>query len=390
MKKFLLILMILVLLIGCSSFKTKMFLKISQGNGIPPKTPIHVPFSYASSHTIIIDPILDKYPCHFIFDTGGVTMMDNKMADSVAISEVKTLIQDTKIGKIKETNLNGLIVKDMFYMLNPFADTFKASTKPIYGMIGSNFIRFFNTTIDYHKKELVFNQIKRLKKDNQGSHLLKMKIILPYFPTVKAKFNGHTFNALIDTGLNLPFVLPLSQMKLLTEQQRARLIKTDGYFCKWPFTESTDNYFLKVDHINIGDIVVKDAIIVFADLPPMIKEDTFLIGKHFLENYDTTLNFNNKQVLFTENTPSNNDLSYSCGLNIIITNGEYSIRGINDKSPAQIAGLTLETKVFKINGLSPDQTNLESLQNLLYDKNTHEITLTLKDNKELTLKKEKI
>lgn len=377
---------------GCSSFKSNMFLKVTQGKADQPKSIINVPFTYSSYHTMVVHPLLNNYQCHFIFDTGGVTMIDNKLADSLKITDIKTLMKTNNFAKVSETNLNGLIVTDLYYPMNSFSATFKVSDQPIYGMIGSNFLRFFNTTINYQNQMISFQACEKLTQ-TEGTHLNKMKLIPPYLPTIKGAFNGESYAGLVDTGLSYPFVFPLSAMENLNASQKTKLVKADGYFLRWPFTTSKDNYYYRADQITIGDIVVKDVLVFFADLPPMIDDNTFLIGKFFLENYTTTLNFKYKQVLFKDSVASPNDIGYSFGLNLVVLGDKYTITGIWKNSPADLAGLKTTSIVTEINGQTPDKMELYKVSELLYNKNIPEIELTIMENsveKKIILKKEKL
>ncbi len=254
MKKYLCSIIAILILSGCTSFKKNAFIKMTGGTAVDLQKPVTVPFKIISTHIMLVEPILDGYPCSFVFDTGGIAMMDTCMIDKIKNMEVTKIAEKVKMGRIKESKLNGLIVKDMNFILNPFTDTFKVSNKPIYGMIGSNFIRHFNTTIDYQKNVLVFENEKKLKKTSAKSHLMKMDIILPCFPTVPASFKHIPIKAMLDTGLNYPFVFPLSQMENLSPVEKTKLVKAKGYFAKWPFTTKTDNYLYRAENLVIGDI----------------------------------------------------------------------------------------------------------------------------------------
>ncbi len=392
--KFLILGLIVILIIaGCASIKRNMFTKLTGGKPVVPTEPIIVPFETINSHSIIIEPVLDGYPCSFIFDTGGVTMMDTSMVDNLKNLEVKTAFGKVKLGKVKETNLNNLIVKDLNYMLIPFADTFKITNKPIYGMIGSNFIRHFNTTIDYQRSEIRFAKPQILKKNNANDHLMKMSIIMPYFPTVPATLDGNKFKAMLDTGLSFPIVCPVSAMDKLSPEEKNKAVKAIGFFAKWPFTSKTDNYLYRAKNLKLGDIELNNVLIIFADLPSMIQDDTILIGKFFLENYLTQLNFVNKQVLLTETVPSPNSVEFSTGLNIVINKGKFLIIGIWPNSPADKSGLDLNTTVSLINGRSVEQISNKELSELLFNKACSEIELSVLKGEimeKIVLKKEKL
>ncbi len=110
----------------------------------------------------------------------------------------------------------------------------------------------------------------------------------------------------------------------------------------------------------------------------MIDKDVILLGKIFLENYTTKLNFVKKQVLLTETDPSLNSFEYSTGMYIVINEDKFVLRGIWPKSSAEQAGLDLDSDIIRINGRSADQLTNAELGELLFNMTHSEIELTVK------------
>lgn len=388
MKKVWLVLVLACLAVsGCSNVQKFMVLRFSKGKGVKPERKINVPFEYASGHTMMVHPVLDGHPCSFYFDTGGITMMDSTLADSLGFKDIHVFMKRLKTAKIKEIDMNGLIVKDMNVGLINFAGTYKASQNPVYGMIGSNFIRFFNTTINYEDQLLEFDRVQKLKKTSPNDHLMKMSIVPPYFPGAPVIFEGKEFDGIIDTGLPYSFVFPVQAMNILTPEQKKTLIKSEGFFGRWPNTKDYTNYLYCPDEIRIGDIRIEKPEIIFCELPGMIDEHSLLIGKYFLEQYKTTLSFKKRQILLSPVKERQNSVAYTVGLSLAIKNYEtFKINGIWEKGPAKEAGFTLDTKIISINGLEASQTDLATINNLISNIHVKEITFViLKDNQKETI-----
>jgi hypothetical protein len=385
------ILIIAALLITSCSIKSKMVLKMTAGETQNIKGKVTVPFEYISGHALIVKPKLDGNDYHFIFDTGGMSFVDSSLAGKNGLNDLKKINKDMSLLKVHDSDLNGAHIKDMNFIVMPFADTYKMPNTKIYGMIGSNFLAGFNTTIDYQKGCIELSNPEHLIKKASNPHKLKMTVITPYFPTVKARFNGKSYRAMLDTGLNFPVVLSVSEIARLNEEQKKKLIPSKGLFCKWPFTQKTENYYYYAEEIMIGDMVLRNVPVIFANLPSMIKGNTFLLGKMFLESYKTSLNFKYKEVLLEEISPSINDISYTTGANIVIKNDEFVIAGIWKNSIADRNGLDLTNKIIRLNGKTATELTQKEVADLLYNKTVKDITLELEDNgsiKKLILSKE--
>ena len=219
--------------------------------------------------------------------------------------------------------------------------------------------------------------------------LFEMNLLLPYHPCINIDFgNNLIFPGRIDTGLHYAIVLPIHLIDKLNDVEKKKLIKSKGNFAQWPDTKIKYNYLYKFKKIKIGKFKLINQAVLFADLPIFADKDYTLIGKHFLENYKTEMDFKNKKVLLTKINESNNkSLLYSAGLFIRKENDKVLIKGMWKNSPADKKGLKIGDEITNINGKSAEELNNKIIYNILMNKDITEIELKVK-NKKIVLRKE--
>ena len=196
--------------------------------------------------------------------------------------------------------------------------------------------------------------------------------------------NGeHKFPGIIDTGLHYAFVFPISWLENLSESEKENLVESDGYFARWPWTESPQNYFYLMPEIKLGDIVLKDVPVIFGEIPNFLGNSTALIGKYFLENYLTTIDYPNRQVKFTDANQTNYSLRFSAGINVAKKEGKLQITGVWKNSPAFEAGLKPTDELIAVNSKTFDEISEREIADTIMDKTNIKFYLTiLRDGKE--------
>ncbi|MCD4817370.1 MAG: hypothetical protein K8S23_01615 [Candidatus Cloacimonetes bacterium] len=367
MKIFKLVLIGITLLItaSCSKVKTKMFLKMKGGKGVLFEGIKKIDFEISGVHTMRAVASFDDIEIPIVIDTGGMTIIDKQTAKEVNLELIETPQEDVSLAKIKNTKLGNVSVTDLNAGVIDFVKMFKTKEEKCFGMIGSDFFRFYQTTFDYNKQQISFTMPKKLQEKSVNEHLLDMEIVFPYFPTVEIKINGNKIRGMIDTGLNYPFVLPIEMKQKLTNGNPEKVKKAKGFFCKWPFTDEPDNQLFLANEIEIGDIKIENQAVFFAQLPKMMGSNVALIGKCFLDQYIFTLDYQNKQVLLKESEKNNFSLNYTAGIKIVKRKNSFKVIGIFEDSPADKAGIVLETKINRINGKTPSEITNKELDDLL-------------------------
>jgi len=188
---------------------------------------------------------------------------------------------------------------------------------------------------------------------------------------------------MVDTGLPYAFAFPISWLENLSESEKENLVESDGYFVRWPWTESPQNYLYLMPEIKLEDIVLKDVPVIFGEIPNFLGNSTALIGKYFLENYLTTIDYPNRQVKFTDANQTNYSLRISAGINIAKKEGKLQITGVWKNSPAFEAGLKPTDELIAVNSKTFDEISEIEITDTIMDKTNIKFYLTvLRDGKE--------
>ncbi|MCF7792911.1 MAG: PDZ domain-containing protein [Candidatus Cloacimonetes bacterium] len=374
-------LIVLISIISCENPQIAMFEKFKGGEAVEIKDEIVVPFTLKRSHVIQVPVYLKDKNYRFILDTGGMTMANAELNDSLNFETMETPQQNVKMALTDEIKLGDACVKGMKLALTDFDDTFKLDMP---GMIGTDYLRFFNVQIDYQNRQITLRNSYKMKRNNHDEHLMKFEMIPPYFPTVDLEINNEFhIPGMIDTGLHYAFVFPINWMENLPEEEKQNLIDVEGYFVRWPWTESPQNYLYLMPEIILGDIVLKDVPVLFGEIPDFLNNTTALIGKYFLENYLTTIDFPNRQIKFEERQKSNYSLRYSSGIHMAKKAGKLQITGVLYNPPASEANIHPTDELIAINGKKYDEISELEIYNLMMDKTIVKFYVTIiKDNKE--------
>ena len=372
------LILLLILLAACSDTKIKMFEKFKGGEVIPLDGEKTVPFRIYSGHVIAVDARFNDRIVPVVLDTGGMTMIGSDLADSLGLELHETPQEDVSLAKVEHLLLGEVEVLNLKAVIMPFGKTFSFGDNELLGMVGSDFFRFYQTTFDYETQEMTFRNPSKLTAKREGDRLMKMTIVPPYFPTVETTLNGElTMDGLIDTGLNHAFVIPINRLEKMPQSVRDRAINVKGFFAKWPYTDQTRNVLTLMDEIRIGDIVMKDVPVIFADLPFMMEENVLLIGKHFMDDYRTTLDFHNRQVLLEEATPIRQSIRFSTGINIVKIDGKLGVRGLWEGSPADIAGFRPDDEIVTINGRTAEELDNKLIRLWTDDPEVKSLSVTI-------------
>jgi hypothetical protein len=378
------LLLLLFLCLPAQSQNTEMFTKLKGGNATLADKQAVIPFSLRGSHYMFVDVRLNDNPqsLHFIFDSGGVTMLDRALAKQYHL-DVTPINPETSITSLDRLDLAGVTIRNFRPFVSDFARKFQGQGKragmELTGMLGCDALRFFRLTIDYREKHLVLTkQDQPLAAKSPNQDLLPMEILLPYHACIPVAFPGFSLPGRIDTGLHYAVVLPLAQMDKLSPGEKSRLIKSKGNFARWPDTAIEHNFLYVFPEIRIGKFLLKDQPVLFADLPAAMGKDFLLLGKHFLDNFVTTMDFSSRQVLL-DRVAEGGDLSlaFSAGLHLAMEEGHVKVVGLWENSAADRAGLQVGQEVLQINGkAAAEMDNAEILQ-LLMSREIKEIKLAV-------------
>ena len=363
---------------SCQTAKTKMFLKFKGGVGQELESDVVVPFKLVASHIIEVEAEINGSIQSMVLDTGGLTMLDKSIADSLKMELISTPQNNVQLAETDTIILQDVIVNDLKMGVIDFRNMFKFQHS---GMIGSDYLRFYQSEYNYQEQSITFRNSQKLKESTSKDHLMDIKMIFPYFPTVDVRINDKkTLPGLIDTGLHYAFVLPISWIENLSEEEKSNLIEAEGFFAKWPTPAPPKSYLYQFDKIQFGNIVLQDVPVIFAELPVFLQQEVILIGKYFLENYITILDYPKRQVMFTEVYNNNYTLAYSAGIMISKKDDKFEITGIWKNSPAAELGITPNIELLAINGKSHTEISKKEIMEMLMNKTVKKFYLTIIQN----------
>ncbi len=386
MKKLMLFVIVwsLTLMISGENKQIEMFEKFKGGIPGELEKEAIIPFELQRSHVIEIQTVIKDNSFTIIMDTGGMTMLEKSINDSLNFETIEIPQQNVTMAIVDKIKLGNASVSGMKVALIEFNDTFKFELP---GMIGSDCLRFFNVEIDYAKQNIILRNPGKMIQENKSEHLMDIEMLPPYFPTVNLHINGkHNFPGLIDTGLHYAFVFPISWLENLSETEKKNMIESEGYFVRWPWNESPKNYFYLMPEIKLGNLVLKDVPVIFGEVPVFLNNSTALIGKYFLENYLTTIDYPNRQVKFADVERSDYSLKYSAGINIAKKDKKLQITGVWKNSPAYEAGITTQNELITINGKTFDEISDQEISDVLMNKKNIKFYLKIvRDGKEVEL-----
>ena len=241
------------------------------------------------------------------------------------------------------------------------------SDPSIDGFIGSDFLRFFQVTIDYRQKRIVLSRSDFPLDSVAGAYKVDIQKSLPFwFPLVKCEIDEDTeAQAMLDTGSPFSVVFPLSLIERQKFSEHNKPIKSKGLIAKWPFTSPDYNFLAPVKSIKIGALEIRNIPVIYAKLPGNLSYP--LLGKNFLSHFLVTINYpkNKLFMLPYEDAEFKNNL-FSTGLGLMKNeSGRTVVQGFWEESPADRSGIQLNDEVLEINARGTKDLALREINEIL-------------------------
>lgn len=331
---------------------------------------------------------------NFILDTGGVTVIDKTLADELKLKQLGPQ------AKINTFYLGEYAVEKVFVFTNFDLKQFKTSYGiDVSGIIGSDLLEDYIVTIDYEKQQLILSTdmeaLALEKKSNQAGYFLKFtKHPINHAPMIKCKLNGNIeVEAMIDTGQPYLLVLPLKELERTGVLKQKNTLKAKGMIVKWPGTISPDNFLTRLKCFEADRLKINNIMTVFAELPAMLSVP--LLGSDFLSRYLIKIDYLHEDILLVPKTGYQSlNHSFSAGLQLQEnTENHLLVRGIWEKSPADLAGIQIEDRILEFNSKKVTPELHQKLWLLLNDAKLKSVKLlieTKKGPRKILLKKKNL
>jgi hypothetical protein len=375
-----------------------MLRKFSSGRPTETATESVIPFDLVG-HTIRVKARINGSTSEydFILDTGAITMMDERVAQELKIergAEMPTPDESKKAYLTDEpvaVTLGDAGVEDFIIPIFDLGSVFDSDLE-VDGFIGSDFLRFFRTTIDYQRQVIVLALEQSASEIPDGAYSMKISKPFPMrFPTVECKIDGSRKKpAMIDTGCRRALVIPLSELDEWTGRESGTLIQSRGDIARWPFTQGEQSYLGRVRSLEIGSLTVANMPTVFAELPS--DGEHLLLGKEFLSEFLVTIDYpEDRLILVPIGKVDMKDNVFSTGMRIVKTaDGRVSVVGFWEGSPAEMAGIELGDELLTLNSQRTDQMTLAEMVEVLRDETVEIVDLLVRrDDQELEFSLEK-
>jgi len=344
-----------------------------------------IPFELYGHKIYVKTNINNSKELNFILDTGALTIIDTEAADELNLEKGIALpgLDSLKKGFICKDKISVKIgnvdVEDFIPIITDLPEA-PESEPDFVGFIGSDLLRFFCVTIDYQNRELIISKHKIIR--NTPEYHLTLDRYFPLgFPLMKCVINNkHEKQMMIDTGSPFSIVAPLSMIEESEIFKNQKVIKSIGTFMKWPSTKADYNYISTVKRLQLQDLEITEIPVYFAELPGMF---TFpLIGKAFLENFITTIDFINNKVYLYPNDHTFDKGLFSIGIGIKKESGKIIIKSIWEHSPAAKNDIQVGEEILEINEVKVENMSIQQINSILENNDIKIIQLKLQNRDE--------
>lgn len=343
---------------------------------------IIIPFKL-EGHRMVVKVRFNGSPKEYklIFDTGGLTMVGEDIAAELGLKKGREIPTWDKEKKAYLTETDSIMlgrtkVADMKITIFDFLK--HAGIEGADGLIGSDYISFYKTTIDYRKQQLILSHNTDPVEPDSNSFKMKfMKNVMMGAPMVKCVINDSIEEyGMIDVGMPYAFVMPLSFLEEFDTAQLG-LIESVGEMARWPMSKDVTTYLGRLESLKIGDIEIANTPVIFSDI------FSILIGRDILEQFVFTLNYPQKELLITPYEDIRFvDNIFSIGVTIEKEEGRSFVKGFWKDSPAHQSGMKLGDEVLEINGRLIDEYSPAENAALFNDDTITELEFLIKSGDE--------
>jgi hypothetical protein len=328
------------------------------------------------AHLITVEGTINDSREQFLFvvDTGGLTFIDKDTAGRLGLK------QKGMMAKIDRLDLSGFQIDGIFCFTTFDFERFRVLGKPIHGIIGSNLLERYRTTIDFQSNMLVLSaDTTRLEPPSNALRLTFENHPVNNAPIVGIRIGTKTVGAMIDTGHPYPLVLPLNSFDEYSAEL-ADFIKSKGLMEEWPMTNADHNYLARLKSFGLGDLTFANLICLFGELPPALSMP--LIGNELLCNFKIIIDYPKDEITLIPYQDVNvRNNVYSAGINISVSDdNQVFVKGVWEHSPAAAEGIEVGDliRTYDSREITPESTI--ELMNILEDEAVDSIVLDILGN----------
>jgi predicted aspartyl protease len=396
LKTHLILLFIVIFLPSCTAFKAIKLIDSGVAVLNNNYSDSVVPFTL-KGHPMLIKAKLNNSPKEYVFwfDTGALNMISKEVAKELSLPEgieVEARGSGGKSKKIELIKLDRVIVgkmevRDCAAGVYDFTGLLPLN---IAGILGSNFLRHFKVTIDYHENMITLSQ------DTKPGTITDKELRIPFktdmrngfAPEIECVIDGEIkATATIDTGLPGIAALSPSMMKKTKSFKEGVVLTANGSMGRGMFGMEDESLALRVNEIRIGDL----KLINIPSISHAAKTGGVLLGNKFLEKFLVTLNYPAEEMILKPYTLPFETNIPSYGLALTKKGKKTLISGVWKNSTAAKMGMQPGDEIVKINSTEVSTFSLIELLSMTLDKDINSIEIefvTDEGRKKATLHKE--
>ena len=339
---------------------------------------------------IIIKATISSKEFDFIFDTGAPNVISKELAQELNIKPYVSVKTSDSQG-IKEELDYVLLPKvtvgcvDFLNTGAAVADLKRSSVigcLNVDGIIGANLMQKAIWQIDYKNKLIIVsNTMDSFEIENGERIPFSQKVTGT--PVTDINVNGTLVkNVTIDTGSNGGFSLSVKTYREAKDSLTPVAIgvgtTTSGIY---GIGEVDTNYYTTFPFVSIGKLKLENQLVDFN------KGKSLTLGNSFFENYVTTYNWPEKEMILTDNQEHDNSSFDSFGFSYFFNDGKLLVSLLIEDSEADLKGIKRGDQILSLNGIDYSEMNQEKWCEILHTNELRKgqsIDITLLRNGEKT------
>jgi predicted aspartyl protease len=331
---------------------------------------------------------------NFIFDTGAINVIDEKLADELGLKKISSvdandasnISKKTYVVKVEQLAVGDIIEKDLGVVSLNLDFLSQVFGRHVDGIIGNNFVKFFTITMNFQDITLAFsNHTEPINKIDNGYIIpFKQSISNGYAPQIKCTLdNGYTIDATIDCGYSSSICIPERDIVKGGLLKSNPHISSKGHMSAGAMgidNKNGDNdkdYLIRLQRFDIGSLHCSDLLV------QSTSGDICMIGTQFLSQFTTKINYPASQlILIPVRQPItfiNNRTEIGLGA-IKADNGNFKVIGIWETSQADSAGINIGDEIIELNNIKTSDLSNKAFSSILNNDNISLFNLRIKNN----------
>jgi hypothetical protein len=349
---------------------------------------LKIPFELSGDLIVLKARVNRSKPLHFIFDTGAsISVIDPQSARAMRLRAKGKLKLDVTGGSVQSELIGpvSLSVAGVTVFNQTLAMIDLDMIAPLFGfkidgVIGHDFINNFVVEIDYRAGLMNLHEPESYKYSGTGESIPLEIIEKTPFARARIGLNGREpiagkFEA--DTGgtgilnLNTPFVNKHKMLETVTRHSESKLGGAGG---------SGAAVKAHIDSVELGSVVVKNPLVVFAQGTEGSENSTEFdgeLGGGLFGQFKTILDYSRSQIILEryQNVSSAKDLS---GLEIVAEPPRFRtfvVNSVAENSSASAAGVQEEDTIIAMDGQPTARLTLRELRQLFTQAGEHVLSI---------------